>query len=71
MFKYTVKSKNGSVGGSNNNYDFAIKEAQSVLKSLFPNAILSEKLNDFVASPDYLVYEDGKDKIFLEIKEEK
>lgn len=71
MFIYNIKSKNGSVGGSNKNYDEAMKEALSLVKIVFPKAILSEKLNDLVASPDYLVYENGEDKIFLEVKEEK
>ncbi len=70
IIKYTIGSVKGSVGGKNDNYDIALKTAQSIVKNLFSNAVLSEKYNDLVASPDYLVYENGKDKIFLEITKE-
>jgi hypothetical protein len=39
-----------------------------ILKSLFPKAILSNNLNDPVAEPDYLVYEYGKEFIYLKIE---
>ena len=72
MFKYTIsfsnKSKKELVSGKSDDYNTAFDKAQSIVKSLFSEAVLSEKFNDLIASPDYLVYENGKDKIFLKIE---
>jgi len=66
-FKYSLRSKNGLVSGQNTDYKTAYNESQTIIKTLFPNAVLSSKLNDLVAEPNYLVYEIGKEFIYLEI----
>jgi hypothetical protein len=40
------------------------------MKAIFPNFILSEKLNDLVNSPDYLVYEYGEEKVYFKIEKQ-
>jgi len=66
-FKYSVRSKNGLVSGQNTDYKTAYNESQTIIKTLFPDAVLSSKLNDLVTEPNYLVYEIGKEFIYLEI----
>lgn len=68
-FKYSVRSKNGLVSGQNTDYKTAYNESQTIIKTLFPNAVLSSKLNDLVAEPNYLVYEFDKEFIYLEINQ--
>ena len=50
MFKYTIsfsnKSKKELVSGKSDDYNTAFDKAQSIVKSLFSEAILSEKFNE-------------------------
>ena len=69
-YKYTIEGKNGRVGGSNKDYDWILKERDAIMKAIFPNFVLSEKLNDLVNSPDYLVYEYGEEKVYFKIEKE-
>lgn len=68
-FKYSLRSKNGLVSGQNTDYKTVYSESQTIIKTLFPNAVLSSKLNDLVAEPNYLVYEFDKEFIYLEINQ--
>ena len=67
-YKYEVRSNNGSASGIAQDYNSALREANLVLKTLFPLAVLSEKLNDTVSEPDYLVYELDNDFVYLKIE---
>ena len=69
-YKYTIEGKNGKVGGSNSDYNWILKEIDAIMKAIFPNFVLSEKLNDLVNSPDYLVYEYGDEKVYFKIVKE-
>jgi len=69
-YKYTIEGKNGKIGGSDKDYDWILKERDAIMKAVFPNFILSEKLNDFVNSPDYLVYEYREEKVYFKIEKE-
>lgn len=69
-YKYSIKGDNCSVSGSNSDYNWILKERDSILKTLFPKFVLSEKLNDLVNSPDYLVYEFEDKKIYFKIEKE-
>ena len=69
-YKYTLEGKNGKVGGSNSDYNWILKERDAIMKAIFPNFVLSEKLNDLVNSPDYLVYEFGDEKVYFKIEKE-
>jgi hypothetical protein len=69
-YKYTIEGKNGRVGGSNSNYNWILSERDAIMKAIFPNFVLSEKLNDLVNSPDYLVYEYGEEKVYFKIEKE-
>jgi hypothetical protein len=69
-YKYTIEGKNGKIGGSDKDYDWILKERDAIMKAIFPNFILSEKLNDFVNSPDYLVYEYREEKVYFKIEKE-
>lgn len=69
-YKYSIKGDNCSVSGSNTDYNWILKERDSILKTLFPKFVLSEKLNDLVNSPDYLVYEFEDKKIYFKIEKE-
>ena len=69
-YKYTLEGKNGKVGGSNSDYNWILKERDAIMKAIFPNFVLSEKLNDLVNSPDYLVYEYGEEKDYFKIEKE-
>ena len=69
-YKYTIEGKNGRVGGSNSDYNWILKERDAIMKAIFPNFVLSEKLNDLVNSPDYLVYEYGDEKVYFKIEKE-
>lgn len=69
-FKYTIEGKNCRVGGSNSNYNWILTERDTIMKAIFPNYVLSEKLNDLVNSPDYLVYEYGDEKVYFKIEKE-
>lgn len=69
-YKYSIEGKNGRIGGSNNDYNWILKERDSIMKAIFPNYVLSEKLNDLVNSPDYLVYEFGDEKVYFKIEKE-
>ena len=69
-YKYTIEGKNGRVGGSNSNYNCILIERDAIMKAIFPNFVLSEKLNDLVNSPDYLVYEYGEEKVYFKIEKE-
>ena len=69
-YKYTIEGKNGRVGGSNSDYNWILTERDAIMKALFPNFVLSEKLNDLVNSPDYLVYEYGDEKVYFKIEKE-
>jgi hypothetical protein len=69
-YKYTIEGKNGRVGGSNSDYNWILTERDAIMKALFPNFVLSEKLNDLVNSPDYLVYEFGDEKVYFKIEKE-
>jgi hypothetical protein len=69
-YKYTIEGKNGKVGGSNSDYNWILKERDAIMKAIFPNFVLSEKLNDLVNSPDYLVYEYGEEKVYFKIEKE-
>ena len=69
-YKYTIEGKNGRIGGSNSDYNWILKERDAIMKALFPNFVLSEKLNDLVNSPDYLVYEFGDEKVYFKIEKE-
>jgi hypothetical protein len=70
-YKYTIEGKNGRVGGSNSNYNWILTERDAIMKAIFPNFALSEKLNDLVNSPDYLIYEFGDEKVYFKIEKEK
>ncbi len=67
-YKYQIKSNNGHVSGTSQNYNSAVNDANVIIKTLFPSAVLSEKLNDLVSEPDYLVYELGDDFVYLKIE---
>ena len=69
-YKYTIEGKNGRIGGSNSDYNWILKERDAIMKAIFPNFVLSEKLNDLVNSPDYLVYEFGDEKVYFKIEKE-
>ena len=69
-YKYTIEGKNGRVGGSNSDYNWILTERDAIMKAIFPNFVLSEKLNDLVNSPDYLVYEFGDEKVYFKIEKE-
>jgi len=69
-YKYTIEGKNGRIGGSNSDYNWILKERDAIMKAIFPNYVLSEKLNDLVNSPDYLVYEYGDEKVYFKIEKE-
>jgi hypothetical protein len=69
-YKYTIQGKNGRVGGSNSDYNWILTERDAIMKAIFPNFVLSEKLNDIVNSPDYLVYEFGDEKVYFKIEKE-
>ena len=69
-YKYTIQGENGRVGGSNKDYDWILKERDAIMKALFPNYVLVEKINDLVNSPDYLVYEYGEKKVYFKIEKE-
>jgi len=69
-YKYTIEGKNGRVGGSNSDYNWILTERDAIMKAIFPNFVLSEKLNDLVNSPDYLVYEYGDEKVYFKIEKE-
>ena len=69
-YKYTIEGKNGRVKGSNSNYNWILSERDAIMKAIFPNFVLSEKLNDLVNSPDYLVYEYGEEKVYFKIEKE-
>ena len=69
-YKYTIEGKNGRVGGSNSDYNWILTERDAIMKAIFPNIVLSEKLNDLVNSPDYLVYEFGDEKVYFKIEKE-
>ena len=69
-YKYSIEGKNGRIGGSNSDYNWILKERDSIMKAIFPNYVLSEKLNDLVNSPDYLVYEFGDEKVYFKIEKE-
>jgi hypothetical protein len=47
-----------------------LNERDVILKTLFSKFVLSEKLNDLVNSPDYLVYEFENKKIYFKIEKE-
>ena len=49
-YKYTIEGKNGKVKGSNSDYNWILTERDAIMKAIFPNFILSEKLNDFELS---------------------
>ena len=67
-YRYSIKSNNGSVSGISTDYNTAFKEANTVMKIIHPNATLSEKLNDLVAEPDYLVFELGNEFVYMRIE---
>ena len=69
-YKYTIEGKNGRVGGSNSSYNWILSERDAIMKAIFPNFVLSEKLNDLVNSPDYLVYEYGDEKVYFKIEKQ-
>jgi hypothetical protein len=69
-YKYTIEGKNGKVKGSNSDYNWILTERDAIMKAIFPNFVLSEKLNDLVNSPDYLVYEYGEEKVYFKIEKE-
>ena len=69
-YKYTIEGKNGRIGGSNSDYNWILKERDAIMKAIFPNFVLSEKINDLVNSPDYLVYEFGDEKVYFKIEKE-
>ena len=69
-YKYTIEGKNGRVGGLNSNYNWILSERDAIMKAIFPNFVLSEKLNDLVNSPDYLVYEYGDEKVYFKIEKQ-
>ena len=69
-YKYTIEGKNGRVKGSNSNYNWILSERDAIMKAIFPNFVLSEKLNDLVNSPDYLVYEYGDEKVYFKIEKQ-
>ena len=69
-YKYTIYGDNCSISGSNQDYNWILKERDSVMKTLFSEFVLSEKLNDLVNSPDYLVYEFEDKKIYFKIEKE-
>jgi len=69
-YKYTIQGENGRVGGSSSDYNWILKERDVIMKTIFPNYVLSEKLNDLVNSPDYLVYEYGDQKVYFKVEKE-
>ena len=69
-YKYTIEGKNGRVRGSNSNYNWILTERDAIMKAIFPNFVLSEKLNDLVNSPDYLVYEYAEEKVYFKIEKQ-
>jgi len=69
-YKFTIESKISRIGGSNSNYNWILTERDAIMKAIFPNFILSEKLNDLVNSPDYLVYEYGEEKVYFKIEKQ-
>jgi len=70
IYKYSIIGDNCSISGSNQDYNWILKERDSVMKTLFSKFVLSEKLNDLVNSPDYLVYEFEDKKIYFKIEKE-
>jgi hypothetical protein len=70
-YKFTIESKIGRIGGSNSNYNWILTERDAIMKAIFHNFILSEKLNDLVNRPDYLVYEYGEEKVYFKIEKQK
>ncbi len=69
-YKYSIKGDNCSITGSNTDYNWILNERDVILKTLFSKFVLSEKLNDLVNSPDYLVYEFENKKIYFKIEKE-
>lgn len=67
-YRYTIKSNNGTISGISQTYTLAINEANTIMKVIHSEAILSEKLNDMVSEPDFLVYELGNDFVYLRIE---
>ena len=70
IYKYSFTGDKCGISGSNSDYNYILKERDTILKTLFPNFVLSEKLNDLVNSPDYLVYEFENEKIYFKIEKE-
>ena len=66
-YKYTIEGKNGRVGGSNSDYNWILIERDAIMKALFPNYILVEKILD---RPEHSVYEFNGQKVYFKIEEE-
>jgi hypothetical protein len=66
-YKYTIQGENGRVGGSNKDYDWILKERDAIMKALFPNYVLVEKILD---KPEHSVYEFIGQKVYFKIEEE-
>ena len=66
-YKYTIQGENGRVGGSNKDYDWILKERDAIMKALFPNYVLVEKILD---KPEHSVYEYGEKKVYFKIEKE-
>jgi len=69
-YKYSITGDTCSISGSNLDYNWILNERDVILKTLFSKFVLSEKLNDLVDSPDYLVYEFENKKIYFKIEKE-
>jgi hypothetical protein len=69
-YKYSITGDTSSISGSNLDYNWILNERDVILKTLFSKFVLSEKLNDLVESPDYLVYEFENKKIYFKIEKE-
>jgi hypothetical protein len=66
-YKYTIKGEKCSVGGSNNDLDWIMKEKDSIMKTLFPNYVLCETISE---DPWHLVYDFDNEKIYFKVEKE-
>ena len=66
-YKYSIYGENGRVGGSNENLEWIYKERDSILRTIFPNYVLSGMVD---RNPYHLVYEFGDKKVYFKVEKE-
>lgn len=66
-YKYSIYGENGRVGGSNENLEWIYKERDCILKTIFPNYVLSGMVEN---NPDHLVYEFDDKKVYFKVEKE-